>query len=519
MVRAIIWCAVSTKPQAQDDERYSLKSQEDDARALCERSGWQVVDVLSVPGHSRNYRSLDKCASDARAAGIDAFDKLIRHLADCDFDVLICRDANRFARKASLLHYIVESIIEDCGARIYSFSDGMVDATNADIFAMVKGYTTAKEMKWLRESSMRGKAKNLENGLPVGSKVLLSHQRVRDPRSGKTIGLIVNESLRTLFDDLAALLLEGVGWNTIGDALHARGGHVDKTGRPYSSATLYALVMSPMFWGHTFRNTTRRQMRGRWIFDDDCPPPEGVTVWRHTIPAVYAGEQAEDVKAELRRRMDMRGRTRPHDTYRFAGLFVCGECAGALVVYNKRGKRLGLRCRRAGSTLNSRRHACSQHGLVREDYLVDWWTDALDKLLRHILPDALKDERGEPEWMPALEHLRADIEQVERQIDTLIAEQANAPPSVQERYRQYLAALAARLDILRRRELEMRSAATRRARDEAAASVSLDEIRAITLEYFWQLPDRRINQILRRILGERRLVVLDKKIVGSSIPE
>src|SRR6185369_5529300 len=121
-----------------------------------------------VPGHSRNYKSLDKLAADARADGIAAFDQLIEHLENCDFDVFVCRDANRFARRASLLHYIVESIIEDCGARIYSFNDGWVDATNADIFAMVKGYSTSKEIKDIVEKARRGKDRLTERGLPVG---------------------------------------------------------------------------------------------------------------------------------------------------------------------------------------------------------------------------------------------------------------------------------------------------------------------------------------------------------------
>ncbi|MBK8035345.1 MAG: hypothetical protein IPK17_38735 [Chloroflexi bacterium] len=48
--RALIWAAVSTKAQADEDDKFSLPIQEDDARTLAERSGWRVVDVLRVPG-------------------------------------------------------------------------------------------------------------------------------------------------------------------------------------------------------------------------------------------------------------------------------------------------------------------------------------------------------------------------------------------------------------------------------------------------------------------------------------
>ena len=96
-LRAIIWCAVSTKGQAVE-EKDSLPTQEADARAKCDAEGWEVVDVLKVPGHSRNYIDIHECARDMRKNGIDAFDKLIRHWEDRDFDVLVARDGDRFAR-------------------------------------------------------------------------------------------------------------------------------------------------------------------------------------------------------------------------------------------------------------------------------------------------------------------------------------------------------------------------------------------------------------------------------------
>lgn len=44
-LRAIIWCAVSTKGQAVDDKD-SLPTQEADGRSLCEREGWRVEKTV-----------------------------------------------------------------------------------------------------------------------------------------------------------------------------------------------------------------------------------------------------------------------------------------------------------------------------------------------------------------------------------------------------------------------------------------------------------------------------------------
>ena len=63
--------------QANEDEKLSLSQQEADARTLCEREGWQVIDVLRVPGHSRRYVDIHECARDMQAEGIDAFNKLL----------------------------------------------------------------------------------------------------------------------------------------------------------------------------------------------------------------------------------------------------------------------------------------------------------------------------------------------------------------------------------------------------------------------------------------------------------
>src|SRR5688572_30277057 len=99
--RALIWAAVSTRSQA-NEELYSLPAQEADSKTLAERMGWDVIDVLTIPGHSRRYIDIHECAADMAAQGINAFSKLMQHWRDRDFDVLIVRDGDRFARTQTL---------------------------------------------------------------------------------------------------------------------------------------------------------------------------------------------------------------------------------------------------------------------------------------------------------------------------------------------------------------------------------------------------------------------------------
>lgn len=506
MTRAIIWAAVSTLAQTHED-KYSLPAQEADGLAFCEREGFEVVEVLRVPGHSRNYKSLEKLATDARAKGINAFDRLIHHLETCDFDVLVCRDANRFARKASLLHFIVESVIEDCGARIYSFNDGWVDETNADIFAMVKGYTTARERKWLIEAGKNGKAKLLENGLPTGNQVAMSHKRVRDPETGKDIAIVLNEQLTRLWQDLAEVILSGMTWQFMGSTLYERYGHVDHTGRPYSSRTLYSLVLNPLFWGHT-SSGYHTASKGRWVFDPDYPAPEGVIIHHNTVPPVYQGEVAEAVKAELIRRMSIRGHASPLNTYRFSGLFVCGTCGYTMTSYVRAGERAGLCC-------------ATQYREIRSGVTCKQWRfkdeairPYMDTLLRQLLDGMPLPFESDQADDSRLELLTADQARLEGQVDLLIHEQSLAPVAVQERYRSKVMTLSRQLEQLEAEIARTKEAARDRSRVQTQRTQVIEDIRETTLEGFWQLPQRQVNQLLRRLLGDYQLVALNKKIIG-----
>lgn len=46
--------AVSSHAQHQPD-KISLPQQEADARGVAETNGWDIVDLMMVPGHSRRY--------------------------------------------------------------------------------------------------------------------------------------------------------------------------------------------------------------------------------------------------------------------------------------------------------------------------------------------------------------------------------------------------------------------------------------------------------------------------------
>ena len=291
-LRAILWTAVSTQAQA-DDEKASLPAQEKDLRALAEKQGWDVIDVLRVPGHSRRYIDWHALIQDSLIKGIDAFDRLDRHLKRRDFDVLAVRDADRFARTQSLNAYIVESVIE-AGAIIWSLQDGKVDEKMHRMFISMSGFRAAGAIDQLMKYRAMAIEAKPAKGLPVAGQPIWSHLFLRSSL-GKVTEVVVDESKRRAFNDLAELILAGVQWEEIANVMNERGYRKDN-GTPFSPVFFRKTVCHPMWWGHAaqhFRGAKYGNYAGAWTYDESYPYPEGVIILRGVYPAVWVGDEGE----------------------------------------------------------------------------------------------------------------------------------------------------------------------------------------------------------------------------------
>lgn len=509
-LRAIIWCAVSTLAQAAD-EKDSLPSQETQALALCDREGWHIVDILRVPGFSRRYTDLDKCARDMRAEGIDAFDRLIMHWEKKDFDVLVCRDGNRFARTQALHARVVEDTI-DAGARIYSFADGWVDERNYRMFISMNGYKAAGEIDELVRRREIGYAARAKRGLPVNSKVVSSHKLIRDEKSGKALRVEVDETKRRLWNDAAHLLLNGLPWSQIEDTMFREYGHANPLGEPYGRLYFYRVFYTPSFWGHVARHF-KYSKRGPWVFEEGHPIPEGVSINYNVHEPVFTGQLAEKLKAELLRRENIiRGKSKPDKTLKFTGLFVCAECGYSLAYSRSRGY-AALHCvthwDRSIVRLDcsNRRHLSEKRAL---EYIDRRLREALAK---HDLSLLVQDD-DDPARVAAqeLQQVSREVDDLEKRIRQMILKQASADDAVHDLYDQeinnasvQLRGLKTRLKGLQQQVVETDSL--------KSAERAFEEIARIGADRFWQQEDRVINQLLHQIMGRRRFAVLDGKIV------
>ncbi len=515
--RAVIWCAVSTRAQ-NSPEKISLPQQEEEARLLAQQSGWQIVDILRVPGHSRRYLDFHEVASHAAKEGIDAFNRLKTHWESKDFDVLIVRDGDRFARTQALHAYVTENII-DSGAVIYSLQDGRVDSTNHRLWIAMSGYKAAGEIDRLvkaRDDAMTNYAKI---GKPISSRIALSHRILRDEKSGKAIRLEVDERKRRMWDDLAQLILEGVAWVEIEIELYKRYGHVNEAGVPYYPNKMYRLIMKPMFWGHMARFHNNKDSLngfkcGRWVYDEGVPAPEGVLIFRNTHPAVWTGEVADKVKQEIdRRSVHMRGSAHPARSHMMTGLIICGECGSFLATHVDKGYR-AVYCPAAkhrAPTLPD----CRNRGVCNQHKVVDRLNEYLRQMLEAQSADIFADSRADlPSLQRRLAKLDSEIMAIETQVRVAIRKQVSAPEEVQGIFDEEIRKLSEQLKVVREARARQEGETLAAQQNNSVQQIALEELTTMTLERFWKKENRFINQTLHRLMGKRRLVMLDHEIVG-----
>ena len=502
-MRAVLWLAVSTAQQASEDKT-SLIEQERAALDLCQRESWQVIDVLRVPGHSRHYIDIHEASADMLKAGIDAFDKLMQHWRARDFDVLVVRDGNRFARTQSLHTYVVEATIR-AGARIYSLQDGWVDAQNFRMYAAMNGYMAAAHVDQMVRQREAALERNASKGRPGLGKPPFGYQVLR---SDKVIPvcLIPDPGVRCILDEAADLLLQGIGWHRIANTL-SEAGHRTPTGARWQPSTVRRLFYNPSLWGHTARRYLHyaHGRERRWAYDEREPVPGDVSMYRSTHEPMWSGERAEAIRAELRRREVVRGRENRH--YPFGRFIVCAEC-GRYYVSRPTASRgyfaYGCVTRRRDN------EACSNRQFLRVEYV----QQVVDDLLRQAIDAAdvstlLAPSGDTADYASAIASAEFEIEALQRKLLNLVLQSAESGAELQPAYAEAMSAVQAQIEAVTRQIQRLTAQAA--SADTTTQQSALD---ALNLDAFWQQDGHIINVTLHRIFGQRRLLALNGEIIG-----
>ena len=517
--RAVIWVAVSSQRQA-EDERISLPFQESEARAWCAKNGYDVTEVLKVEGHSRSDPNIVRLLNLYEKKGVTAYARLQELWASKGFDVLVAYSSDRLGRSSALINFVIETTYYEGMQVCLTNGGGLMERNNFRMPTMLGAAQATMPMDAFKEKTREAKAKLAAQGLITGNWPM-SHRPVRDPDTGKTIAIVVNEESRPLLEAIATLLIEGRSWASMSADLAERWGFLNANGQMHEGTNIRRFILNAWVFGH---NMTGQQVhlkslpRGRWIFDRDYPPPNGIQMFYDVIPPVFEGERMEQLKAELRRRFEIRGRSSTLEAHRFARLCVCDECGHLLSVHtnsrlSKPMKRTGYICPTSRLSVPPDRR-CPQRRYTSVKVIQAFVEDQLKRYLA-MTPAA------PVAFVPALpptsdtDRLSQEIGRLNARMERLMNEMSlDIPDTLRARYRKQIAELN---EEIIQKESSLETARTREAtllRMESDRNQTIEHIRDIGLDEFWQLPDPKINQWLLRFFGDYKIAIRDKAIIA-----
>jgi DNA invertase Pin-like site-specific DNA recombinase len=514
--RAVVWVAVSSQRQA-DDDKISLAYQEEKARAWCAANGCEVVEVLKVEGHSRSDPNLIRLLELYEKKGVTAYARLQELWACKGFDVLVAYSSDRLGRSGTLIHWVIETTYFEGMQICLTDGGGLMDPANYRMQALLGTAQSTMPMDAFKDKTRETKLKLAAAGLSTG-RYPLSHLPVRDPVSGKPVEVIVNEANRPLYEAIATLLLEGLPWNKMGEALSQRYGHLTGADTFYHGKNIRRMFLIPWVFGNSVVRHNRgpeNWMNGRWIFDADVAPPPDVVVYYDVVPPVFEGERLEQIKAELRRRFEIKGRGSTRDAHRFSRLCLCDECGYLMSVMTKVvdgvRRRNGYVCGHSGVGMPPDKR-CSNSRHIHKSVIQAFVEAQLARYLRTAASPTLEAVTPPVSELAALTQQIARVTgQLNRAIDLQLE---TDDPALQARYRDRVKELNSETQRLenQRKDLQKRAAAQQRAVE--AQTHTIEFIKHIGLEQFWQLPDPQINQWLLRFFGDLRISIRDKEVVG-----
>lgn len=303
-MRALIYTRVSHDPKKKGR---SVAEQKADCLALCDREGWDVVEVVT-----ENDRSASRYAKKARPE----WSKVKKKIANGGADVLVTWEASRAQR--DLAAYVeLRDLCRSSGV-LWSYSgktydlDDVNDAFSAGIDALV----SEREAEDARKRIKRAMRANAAKGRPHG-RLLYGYRRVYDPETRELVAQEPDPVQAPIVQEMATRTLAGESAFRIAEDLNARGIPAPKVGS-WDSTRIKRLLTNPAMAGY-------RVHQGEVVGDGDWTP----VLDRDTF-ARLANVYADPNRDKFRGGRDVK--------YLLSGIARCGECGGRLYRAHDRGK-------------------------------------------------------------------------------------------------------------------------------------------------------------------------------------
>lgn len=253
-LRAALWAAVSSKPQA---EKISNKEQLRLGHEAADKLGAQVVAELVVPGESRNIVLFEDAARK-----MAAYADLKRLIDARAMDVFIYYDQSRLGRQAALSMAVV-GLCAEAGVATYELESPPSTlehgGSTQDVYlGAIKSAGAQAEIEKLRHRHRMGMIGRVRKGL-APSHVGYGYTVTYDAHGERMV--VVDAAAAVVVRRIVAMYLAGNGSETIANALNADG-IASPGGSEWTRFTVMRLFDTSHWWaGYAVVN--RRSRTGR----------------------------------------------------------------------------------------------------------------------------------------------------------------------------------------------------------------------------------------------------------------
>jgi len=232
-MRAAIYTRVSSDPRGVGR---SVTEQLAECEQLCQREGWQIVEVFTD-----NDRSASRHARKTRPA----YQALTEFVQAGGCDVLVTWEASRFQRDLAV-YVDLRNLCHDCGV-LLSYNGRTYDLSRTDDRFMtgLDALLAEQESDRTRDRVLRTVRAQATKGQPHG-KLLYGYRRRYDPASGALLEQIPREDQAAIVREAAARVAAGETASAVARDLNQRGVPAPRGGR-WELTQIRRLVTNPAY--------------------------------------------------------------------------------------------------------------------------------------------------------------------------------------------------------------------------------------------------------------------------------
>jgi DNA invertase Pin-like site-specific DNA recombinase len=300
-LRVGVWCAVSSRPQA-DHDKDSLPAQRRAGEEFARAVGGQVVAVYEVPGHTRDYWSWYEAEHE-----MPAYRQVREDLQAGKLDLLHCLDVDRLGRDPALIHQFY-SLAEKNGCEVYDASMPHVIGKQSmgHRYGMsVKSVSAGEDQRRRVARHRMGMRARARRGLHPG-RWPLGYDPLRND-AGEVIGAQFDDLIGAV-DLMTRLFLAGHSYDRIARAV-AASVWILPDGRQWHEEMVRRTLQNDVYAGYVCWGDAR----------NDEPSEHFPALWdRNTYAAV--------LRERERRNHD---RHRPHSGP-LSGIVICHRCGAQM---------------------------------------------------------------------------------------------------------------------------------------------------------------------------------------------